>query len=123
VKVTGVRKGNLQQEEVLKIVTELLRVRFFDAAAEYEVRDAIHSYDGKLTLASTIVTDGPTTFLEMRIGEHSKRVRLYSNFPQELGAIPQLIDQIVQVEQWIGSYCERPRSSIGPHFAPGECGR
>jgi len=123
VKVMGIRKGNLHTHEVLKLVNELLRVRFFDAASEYVVRDAINSYDGKLTLNSIVSTDGPSALLQMRIGKHEKRVRLYDNYPQELGAIPQLIDQTVLIEQWIGSYCERPRSSMGPHLQPGECDR
>jgi hypothetical protein len=123
VKVVGIRKGNLRQEEVLKLVNELLRVRFFDAAGEYVVRDAIHSHDGKLTLGSIVTTDGPSAIVRMRIGKHEKRVRLYDNYPPELGAIPDLIDRAVNIEQWIGSYCERPRSPIGPQLSSGECRR
>ena len=72
---------------------------------------------------SILVTDRPSTYLELRIGDHAKRVRLYNNFPKELGAIPTLIDQAVRVEQWIGTDCERPRSSIGPARQAGECER
>lgn len=123
VKVMGIRKANLHPQEVLKLVNELLRVRFFDAASEYADLDTISSDGGRLTLVSIVTTDGPSALLELRIGKHEKRVRLYDNYPQELGAIPQLIDQTVLIEQWIGSDCERPRSSIGPRIQPGECGR
>ena len=123
VKITGVRKATLPQEDVLKIVNELLRVRIFDAASEYDVRDSISSYKGRLTLASIVVTDAPSTYLELRIGDHARRVRLYYNVPKELGAIPDLIDQLVRIEQWIGTDCERPRSPIGPVRPAGECER
>lgn len=66
VKITGVRKATLPQEDVLKIVNELLRVRIFDAASEYGVQDSISSYNGRLTLASIVVTDAPSTYLELR---------------------------------------------------------
>lgn len=123
VKIVGIRKGTLEKQEVLKLVDELLRAHFFDAASEYATRDMILSQDGRLTLGSTVLTDAPNTFLQVRIGKYGKRVRLYDNYPQELGAIPDRIDQAVDIEQWIGTYCERPRSSMGPPFQPGECGQ
>jgi hypothetical protein len=123
VKVRGIRKGTVHRDAVLKIVNELLRVRIFDAASEYVVRDAITGHDDKLTLSSIVSTDGASALLQLRIGKHEKRVRLYANYPQELGAIPDLIDQTVRIEQWIGSFCERPRSPFGPRLQPGECGR
>lgn len=123
VKIVGIRKGHLPGEDALKLVNELLRVRFFDAASEYADRDVIDNNGGKLTVVSIVTTDGPSALLEMKIGKHEKRVRLYDNYPKELGAIPQLIDQTVAIEQWIGSDCERPRSSIGPHVQPGGCNR
>lgn len=123
VKVTGVRRTTLPQEEVLKIVNELLRVRIFDAAPEYDSQDSINSNDGNLTLGSIVVSDLSSIYLQLRIGTHAKRVRLYSNVPKELGAIPDLIDQVTNVEQWIGTDCERPRSSMGPTRPAGECER
>jgi hypothetical protein len=121
VKIVGTRRATLPQEEVLKIVNELLRVRIFDAASEYQVQDSINSYNGRLTLASVLVSDAASTYLELRIGDHAKRVHLYYNVPKELGAIPDLIDRAVDVEQWIGTDCERPRSPIGPARPAAEC--
>jgi hypothetical protein len=121
VKITGVRKATLPREEILKIVNELLRVRIFDAASDYYTQDEISSDNGKLTLASIFVSDRPSTYLQLRIGDHVKRVRLYYNVPSELGAIPDLIDQVVGVEQWVGTGCERFRSPTGSVRPPREC--
>lgn len=123
VKTAGIRNATLPREEVLKIVNELLRVRVFDAAPEYIVQDSINSYEGKLTLGSIYMTDGPSTWLELSLGGHTKRVHLYNNVPKELAAIPDLIDQAVNIEQWIGSDCERPRSPMGPALPAGACER
>lgn len=123
VKITGTRRATLPREEVLKIVNELLRVKIFDAPPEYDTLDLINSYEGRLTIGSAITTDGPSAYLELRIGADAKRVRLYSHVPKELGAIPALIDQVTDIEQWIGTYCERPRSPMGPALSAGECER
>lgn len=123
VKITGVRKATLPQEEVLKIVNELLRVRIFDAASEYDTQDLMTSYEGRLTLGSLVLHDAASTYLGLRIGDDVKRVRLYSNVPKELGEIPGLIDQVIGIEQWIGTDCERPRSPMGPARSAGECDR
>lgn len=121
VKITGVRRSTLPRDQVLKIVNELLRVSFFDAPPAYDRQHSIFNSGGKLTWGGTVITDGPSTYLGLRIGDHAKRVRLYSNVPMELAAIPELIDRATGVEQWVGTDCERPRSSIGPPRRPGEC--
>lgn len=102
-----------------QIVVTLERTRCLGSCPAYRVT---LTASGKLTLSQAIVTDGPSTYLELRIANHAKRVRLYSHFPSELGAIPKLIDDTVAIEQWIGTPCERPRSSLRP-MAPGECDR
>lgn len=106
VKVRGIRKVQLEEQAVLMIANELLRVHFFDAANEYVTRDEVFSDRGTLTIGSALTSDGSSTFVGMRIGKYDKRVQLYDNYPQELGAITNMIDEAVGIERFIGSDCE-----------------
>jgi Domain of unknown function (DUF6438) len=118
----GVERGTVSRELALDLVNDLLRAHFFDAPSEYVVLDQIRNSDGRLEVGGPYVSDGPSTYLQLRLGRHENRVRLYNHYPDDLKAITEKIDGAVNIEQWIGSYCERrlmPNACPGPE-AP-EC--
>lgn len=123
VKTLGVHKAKMHEDDVLKLVNALLRVRFFDAEDDYDGFDLISRHDGRLILGHVMTSDVTPTIVTLRLGKYKKSVRLNSISPHELGNIPQLIDEAVDIERWIGFPCERPRSFVGPHPQPGECDR
>jgi hypothetical protein len=113
----GLKQGRVSADKVLEIANALIRAHFFDASSEYVSLDEIQSYDGQLKLISAYTSDGQTTYLQFKLGTHEKRVQLYSDYPADFKAITDLIDQTVDIEQWIGTYCERqrmPLACLGP---------
>lgn len=117
VKTRGVRRGTVSPETALGLVNDFLHAHFFDASSEYIALDEIRSYGGRLEVGGPITSDGQSTYLQLKLGRHEKRVRLYDHYPNDLGVIPDRIDQAANVEQWIGSYCERqrmPQACLGP---------
>jgi hypothetical protein len=117
----GVKRGTVPPETALGLVNSLLHVRFFDAPSEYAVLDEIGSYDGRLTLGSIASSDHQSTYLQLKLGQHEKRVLLYDHYPTELGAILAMIDKAVDIERWIGTSCERRRESCPLAPAAHEC--
>lgn len=105
----GIRQGAISPEAAIDIASALMRAHFFDASAEYFSSDEIRMYGGRLRLESTIVTDGPSTSLQLKLGKHEKLMHLYDGYPAELREVTALIDKAVDIEQWIGTYCERDR--------------
>ena len=48
------------------------------------------------------VSDGPTTILRLRLGDVRKEVKLYRNYPAELGELAERIDRVAGSERWVG---------------------
>jgi hypothetical protein len=105
----GVRESTVSPEAAIDIASALMHAHFFDASSEYFTSDDFRLYGGRLRLESTIVTDGPSTSLKLKLGKHEKHVHLYDGYPAELREVIELIDKTVDIEQWIGTYCERDR--------------
>ncbi len=87
VKITGVRRATLPQEEVLKIVNELLRVRVL-----MRRRNTIGKTQSTLRrqahLSEYLCYRWAVNVSRVAGGNPAGRVRLYANVPKELGAIP-----------------------------------
>lgn len=105
----GFREGAISPEAMIDIASALMRAHFFDASSEYRTSDTIMSYDGRLQLQSIVVADAAGVYLQLKLGRHEKRVQLQFNVPAEIETVTRLIDQAVDITQWIGTPCERDR--------------
>lgn len=114
VTAVGKHSAQISREQAITIVNELLRVKFFDAPAEFVGLDQITLHDGKLTIGTAITMDANPTILALRIGASTKVIRFYSTEPLGLTQIADQVDAAVQIERWIGSGCERPRAPSMP---------
>ncbi len=123
VKMTGRHNGKIDEKEALNLVRELLLLRFFDADDKYAGRDNMMLYNDRLIIGRTVISDAHATILSLKLGKDKKSVQIYDSDPLRLLEIAKKLDDVVEIEQWIGTYCERPRSRIGPAIQPGECGQ
>ena len=98
---TGVRETTIGDDDLVKLVNEFLRVHFFDANEEYRERSAISIRPGRTYLAmSENVSDNPSTLLSLKLGDRTKTVTLYYNYPAELSALADLIDEVSGAKRW-----------------------
>jgi hypothetical protein len=102
VQTVGVEKATVDPEQVLSLLNEFLRVRFFDAADRYAGSERARRAGSDFVIESVVVTALPSQILTLRLGERTKRVVLYDNDPLELGKLPDLIDRAVGSERWVG---------------------
>jgi hypothetical protein len=102
VESVGIRKSTITVDQVVSLLNEFLRVRFFDLLDRYAGTERVRRSTSGLLLEYITVSDERSATLTLQLGEQIKRVGLYDNYPAELGNLPGLIDRIVSSEQWIG---------------------
>jgi 5'-nucleotidase (lipoprotein e(P4) family) len=121
VKQTGIHTSQLPQERVLRLVDRLLAARFLDANEEYVGSDHISASKDRLKLGRAFTSDADSVVLTLALGETRKTVRVVDSDPLGLREIADQIDSVVGIEQWIGTFCERPRAPIMGPLRPKEC--
>jgi hypothetical protein len=86
VKVSGTQRARIDPALVASLVQEAERIGFFELKDEYTAR----------------VTDLPTTFVEIRLGDRHKRIRDYYGAPASLRDLEKRIDEVAGAAKWIG---------------------
>jgi Domain of unknown function (DUF6438) len=95
VALAGRHEATIPIDQVISLVNAFLKARFFDALADYDdIVVASLEPDHSLGLYTGHMSDAPSTILEFELGERSKRVRLYQNYPIELEQLADLIDEV-----------------------------
>jgi hypothetical protein len=101
--VAGARTRSISVDEVLSLVNEFLRARFFEARNTY-----LHPASTIVRNGDTVVfqgadggSDNPEVDLTLRIGDRSKTVTLRNNYPAELGRLPELVDRLGGPQVWL----------------------
>jgi hypothetical protein len=87
-------------DEVVALINEFLQVRFFDALDTYRNRTFLIRKGDTVALMGSGGSDDPQSDLIFRIGDRTKTVTLYNNYPAELGRLPELVDRIGGPQVW-----------------------
>ena len=86
--------------DVVSLINEFLRARFFDALDRYEEERFIIREGDRLLLRGSGGIDGPTWDISLRLGPLTKTVRLYMFYPTDLGKVRDLIEQMGGPTVW-----------------------
>jgi len=100
VATTGVRQDTIPTESVVRLLNAFLRVRFMDALDRYADQESIRFDNGEFSIFRGTTTDLPSQVLTLQLGTKRKQVVLYDNYPAELGALPNLIDEVTNSKRW-----------------------
>jgi hypothetical protein len=99
--VAGFRTRSVSPDEVVALVNEFLRARFFNALDSYNACcGSIVRKGNTLQLYGMGPGSGSVATLTLRIGTHSKTVMLKEDYPPELGRLPELVDRIGGPRVW-----------------------
>lgn len=96
------RRRTIAIDEVVGLVNEFVRARFFEASASYENEPVAIRQGDALHFALRGGVDGPEWDLTLRAGAAVKTVHLYMGFPAELGRLRDLVESIGGPRAWIG---------------------
>jgi hypothetical protein len=94
VAVTGRQEGHISHATVKALIADFLKADYFDLKDVYESRQ---NPDG----TSEWITDLPTTYTSLRIGNKAKTVKDYAFSPQKLQMLEMEIDRVSDTHQWI----------------------
>jgi len=94
VAVTGRQDGHISPATVKALIADFLKADYFDLKDVYESRQ---NPDG----TSEWITDSPTTYTSLRIGNKVKTVKDYAFSPQKLQMLEMEIDRVSDTHQWI----------------------
>ncbi|HEX9746477.1 MAG TPA: DUF6438 domain-containing protein [bacterium] len=89
VSVLGPQTDQITEEKVWELVDAFFDIVYFSYEDEYS------------TVDGSTVTDLPSTFTSITIGEHTKRIRDYYGTPQELKDLADKIDEVVDSAKWV----------------------
>jgi uncharacterized protein DUF6438 len=90
--VEGRRTRSVSTDEVVTLVNEFLRARFFNALDTYEACCSSLVRNGDtVELHGVASADDPYVALTLRIGGRTKTVILRRDFPPDLGRLPELV--------------------------------
>jgi hypothetical protein len=100
--VAGLRTRSIPIDQVISLVNEFLKARFFDARDTYRNPPSTIVRDGDTVVFKGAGggSDDPQADLTLRIGDRRKTVTLYSNYPADLGRLPELVDRIGGPQVW-----------------------
>ena len=102
VKVTGTQTKKIAPEAVVELLREFYKIDFFALRDEYtSQRDIQVAPDGTVQELNMQVTDLPSTYITLRIGDYSKRIHNYFGAPESLNALANQIDATAGTEEWV----------------------
>lgn len=94
VQITGERTAVITKGDVEKLVRDFLRIGYFSLKADYET---YKNSDGTVEM----VSDQPTTYISLRIGEREKSIKDYAFAPKALNDLEREIDRVANTHRWI----------------------
>jgi len=103
VQVIGARRGVIPREAVEDLVADFLRVDYFSLSDSYETYT---DPEGK----SWVISDLPTTYTSLRIGNRRKSVKDYAFAPDGLRNIEWEVDRITDTHRWIDGGADNLRN-------------
>jgi hypothetical protein len=94
VRVEGGQSSSIDQSAVAALLETINRIGFFQLRDEYRY---LRAGNGR----STTVTDLPTAFVSVTLGNRSKRVEDYLGAPEGLKQLERLIDETAGTQRWV----------------------
>ncbi|MGH9145127.1 MAG: DUF6438 domain-containing protein [Vicinamibacterales bacterium] len=95
------RQRVVTADDVLGLVNEFVRARFFDASDRY-VRERFYVRQGdQLVLRGMAGADGPSWDLSLRMGRLAKSVHLYLGYPEYLAKLRDRVDHLGGPQAWV----------------------
>lgn len=94
--VEGLRIGEISREQVQALVETFQRIDFFSLQDAYECAPVV--INGQKLCEE--VTDLPSTYVSITIGDNVKRVLDYHGAPEKLRDLEALIDDVVYETRW-----------------------
>jgi hypothetical protein len=101
------RERTVPADDVIELVNDILRARFFEAAAEYDT-ESIAVRDGEsLRFLAQGGVNGAEWYLTVKIGPAVKGVRFRPGYPAELEGLRDSIDRMGGPRAWQARSCCR----------------
>ena len=97
VSAEGLRTGEIAREQVQALVDAFQRSDFFSLQDTYECASMV--INGQKVCEE--VTDLPSTYVSITVGDHTKRVLDYHGAPEKLRELEALIDGVADRIRWI----------------------
>jgi hypothetical protein len=94
------RQRTVTTDEVVSLMNEFLRARFFDASDRYDDESFLAHEGGLLLLRGGGASDGSSWDLSCRLGPLAKTVRLNFGYPPGLAALRDRVERMGGPEAW-----------------------
>jgi hypothetical protein len=94
------QRRNVPIDEVVALVNDFVRARFFEASAKYEDEPVAVRQGDSLRFLVRGGADGPEWDLTLRVSAQVKTVHLYMGFPFEFGRLRDRIDSMGGPKAW-----------------------
>ena len=102
VKVTGKRSYTVRKATVRRLFQSIQKMNFFSLASEFLKEKRVRTKpDGTIDTLLVDVTDSPTRYITVRIGNRLKTVKNYYGGPPELEELEVSIDKVAQTSKWV----------------------
>jgi len=95
------RQRVVAADDVLGLVNEFIRARFFDASDRYVGSSFYVRQNDQLLLRGSGGADGPSWDLSLRLGRLAKTVHLYLGYPEYLAKLRDRVDQLGGPQAWV----------------------
>ena len=104
VETVGHRTATIAVDQVVSLVNEFLRVRFFDVLTKYAAGEVV-VLEGQALLPRTrgVIADAPSVVLTFHLGERAKTVTLYEQLPGGARFLGELRRSYDGFSAWVGS--------------------
>ena len=102
--VEGARTRSVSVDEVVTLVNAFLQARFFHARRnDYRNPPSAIVREGDTLVLRGAVggSDDPQRDVTLRLGDRTKTVTLYDNYPAQLGRLPELVDRVGGPQVWL----------------------
>jgi hypothetical protein len=96
-----VRRRSIESDQIVRLVNEFLRARFFEASDHYNEVFVATQKENVLTFGISGGVGAGWVDLTLRLGPAVKTVRLGENMPMELGSLKDHIWRIGGPEAWV----------------------
>ena len=97
-----IRERIVSADEVVALVNEFVRARFFESPDRYIGRSFYVRDRDQLLLRGMAGADGPSWDLRLRLGQAVKSVHLYLDYPDDLARLRDRVDRLGGPEAWNG---------------------
>lgn len=87
-------------DDVVALVDAFVRARFFAALPSYNGSRAARRVGDSIHFDIRVMSDGQNWDLTLRLGTQLKTVRLYYDYPDELGRLRDMVDKMGGPQAW-----------------------